>query len=100
MSEIRNEIEFKKQKREERKIDQLKKAGKTKDEIEKEMNEYRGKQPEKKEVVHCKTLVDNQKRKLDRLMNNPVNYIFFITIYIIQFDKIFIYIDYLLHNYS
>ena len=85
MSEIRNEIEFKKQKREERKMDQLKKAGKTKDEIEKEMNEYRGKQPEKKEVVHCKTLVDNQKRKLDRLMNNPVNYIFILFFFCFVF---------------
>ena len=76
MSQIRNEVEFKKQRREEQKIEQLKKAGKTKDEIEKELNEHKSKQPVKKEVVLCKTIVDDQKRKLDRLMSNPVKHKF------------------------
>ena len=81
MSEIRNEIELKKQQREERRVEQMKKAGKTKDEIEKEMNERKSKQPVQKEVVHCKTLVDNQKRKLDRLMSNPVRFLFYLLFY-------------------
>jgi len=72
MSEIRNEVELKKQRREEQKLEQLKKAGKTKEEIEKELSEGKKKEEEKKEVVICHTVYDDQKRKLDRLMSNPV----------------------------
>jgi len=69
--EIRNEVELKKQQREEQRIDKLKKAGKSKEEIEEALSKYKGKEKEKKEVIVCHTVQDEQKRKLDRLMSNP-----------------------------
>ena len=75
MSDIRNEVELKKQRREEQKIEQLKKSGKSKEDIEKELEASKNKKDgEKKEVILCKTVYDDQKRKLDRLMKNPVRF--------------------------
>jgi len=66
MNVIVNEVELKKAAREKEKIDALKKEGKKDEEIKKLLPE----QKPKKEVTLCKTLVDVQKRKLEKLMSD------------------------------
>ena len=67
MDVIVNEVQLKKEQREKERVEKLKKEGKNVVE-EKE---------EKKEVVICRTNTDIQKRKLDKLMSDPVCFYLF-----------------------
>ena len=88
MDAILNEVELKKEQRIQEKIEKLKKEGKKPDEIKVELEKNKNKKA--KEVVVCNTATDIQKRKIEKLMNDPVVINFF---YFAQFFCVFIYIS-------
>ena len=66
MEVIVNEVQLKKEAREQERIEKLKKEGKSEPVSEATLDA-------KKEVIICRTNTDIQKRKLDKLMSDPVS---------------------------
>lgn len=67
MNIIRNEVQLKKEQREREQLEKLRKEGKVLEKLEKEKDKT-------KEVTICRTTTDIQKRKLDKLMSDPVSF--------------------------
>ncbi|XP_057310340.1 PRKR-interacting protein 1 homolog isoform X1 [Hydractinia symbiolongicarpus] len=65
MNIIRNEVQLKKEQREREHLKKLRKEGKVLEQLEKEKDKT-------KEVTICRTTTDIQKRKLDKLMSDPM----------------------------
>lgn len=76
MNPIFNEVELKKERWEQDRREKLRKTGLKEHEIQTELEKIdkeKGVEKDKKEVIICRTAIDVQKRKLDRLMKDPVS---------------------------